>query len=101
VYLIMEKSELLRSRILQMVEEYHEAAFPTVDFVPGKTQVPVSGKVFDAADVQSLVDSSLDFWLTTGRFAAVLNVISPISSAPNMPAWLIPVLRPIFWPSRA
>jgi len=70
VYLIMEKSELLRSRILQMVEEYHEAAFPTVDFVPGKTQVPVSGKVFDAADVQSLVDSSLDFWLTTGRFAS-------------------------------
>jgi CDP-6-deoxy-D-xylo-4-hexulose-3-dehydrase len=31
--------------------------------------VPVSGKVFDADDVQSLVDSSLDFWLTTGRFA--------------------------------
>jgi CDP-6-deoxy-D-xylo-4-hexulose-3-dehydrase len=31
--------------------------------------VPVSGKVFDAEDVQHAVDASLDFWLTTGRFA--------------------------------
>jgi CDP-6-deoxy-D-xylo-4-hexulose-3-dehydrase len=38
--------------------------------VPGETPVPVSGKVFDASDLQSLVDSSLDFRLTTGRFAA-------------------------------
>ena len=39
------------------------------DFVPGSTKVPVSGKVFDAAEMRSLVDSALDFWLTTGRFA--------------------------------
>src|SRR5947207_166987 len=31
--------------------------------------IPVSGKVFDAEDMISLVDSSLDFWLTSGRFA--------------------------------
>jgi CDP-6-deoxy-D-xylo-4-hexulose-3-dehydrase len=30
--------------------------------------VPVSGKVYGEADMRSLVDSSLDFWLTTGRF---------------------------------
>ncbi len=35
-----------------------------------KLPVPVSGRVFDGEDVQTLVDSSLDFWLTTGRFAA-------------------------------
>jgi CDP-6-deoxy-D-xylo-4-hexulose-3-dehydrase len=29
----------------------------------------VSGKVFDADDLVHLVDASLDFWLTTGRFA--------------------------------
>ena len=34
-----------------------------------KARVPVAGRVFDAEDVQSLVDSSLDFWLTAGRFA--------------------------------
>ena len=31
--------------------------------------MPVSGKVFDAEDVKHLVDASLDFWLTTGRYA--------------------------------
>ena len=31
--------------------------------------MPVSGKVFDAEEVVALVDSSLDFWLTAGRFA--------------------------------
>ena len=34
------------------------------------TPVPVSGRVFDANDVATLVDCSLDFWLTTGRYAA-------------------------------
>jgi CDP-6-deoxy-D-xylo-4-hexulose-3-dehydrase len=62
--------EALRSRILELVAEYHAAAFPPVEFVPGETPVPVSGKVFDAHEMQHLVDSSLDFWLTTGRFAA-------------------------------
>ncbi len=31
--------------------------------------MPVSGRVFDDADLASLVDASLDFWLTSGRFA--------------------------------
>ncbi|MGA8532328.1 MAG: lipopolysaccharide biosynthesis protein RfbH, partial [Acidobacteriaceae bacterium] len=31
--------------------------------------VPVSGKVIDAADLSAVVDSALDCWFTTGRFA--------------------------------
>ncbi len=64
------RADELRARILDLVSEYHDAAFPSKPFVPGESPVPVSGRVFDAGDVQSLVDSSLDFWLTTGRFAA-------------------------------
>lgn len=64
------KAEALRSQILHLVAEYHAAAFPAREFVPGETLVPVSGRVFDAAELQHLVDASLDFWLTTGRFAA-------------------------------
>jgi CDP-6-deoxy-D-xylo-4-hexulose-3-dehydrase len=37
--------------------------------VPGSSLVPVSGRVFDEQELELLVDSSLDFWLTTGRFA--------------------------------
>ena len=31
--------------------------------------MPVSGRVFDADELLHLVDASLDFWLTTGRYA--------------------------------
>jgi CDP-6-deoxy-D-xylo-4-hexulose-3-dehydrase len=64
------QTESLRDRILDLVSEYHELAFAPQPFIPGETPVPVSGRVFDAQDMRSLVDSSLDFWLTTGRFAA-------------------------------
>lgn len=60
----------LRQRILELVAEYHEAAFPAREFIAGETPVPVSGKVFGAEEVQHLVSAGLDFWLTTGRFAA-------------------------------
>jgi CDP-6-deoxy-D-xylo-4-hexulose-3-dehydrase len=52
-----------------LVRDYHEAAFPPTPFVPGDSPVPTSGRVFDADDLRHLVDASLDFWLTTGRFA--------------------------------
>ena len=63
------KADALRAQIADLVVEYHAEAFAPQPFVPGVSAVPVSGKVFDAVDVQHLVDSGLDFWLTTGRFA--------------------------------
>ena len=63
------KAEQLREQIRELVERYHAEAFPRRAFVPGESVVPVSGKVFDAEDIQHAVDASLDFWLTTGRFA--------------------------------
>jgi len=65
----MRDSETIRAEILALVGEYHAARWPGGAFVPGQTPVPVSGKVFDANEVRHLVDASLDFWLTTGRFA--------------------------------
>jgi CDP-6-deoxy-D-xylo-4-hexulose-3-dehydrase len=64
------KPDELRGRILDLVAEYYQAAWPERPFVPGETQIPPSGKVFDAEELRNLVDASLDFWLTTGRFAA-------------------------------
>jgi CDP-4-dehydro-6-deoxyglucose reductase, E1 len=62
-------AEELREHILELVSSYHGAAFDRADFVAGETPVPVSGRVFDADELLHLVDSSLDFWLTTGRYA--------------------------------
>jgi CDP-6-deoxy-D-xylo-4-hexulose-3-dehydrase len=59
----------LRQQIRALVRAYHAAAFAARDFVPGESVVPVSGKVFDAHELELLVESALDFWLTTGRFA--------------------------------
>jgi len=64
-----ERADQLRAQILEMVSEYASEAFPQKGFIPGESPVPVSGRVFDGEDVQSLIDSSLDFWLTTGRYA--------------------------------
>jgi len=65
--------ERLRARILDLVREFSEAKWAKREFRPGVDTVPVSGRVFDGEDVASLVDCSLDFWLTTGRFARVFE----------------------------
>ena len=65
-----QRAEVLRAQILSLVEEYHRAAFSPAQFEAGRSVVPYAGRVFDAREVASLVDASLDFWLTTGRFAA-------------------------------
>ncbi len=64
-----ERAQQLREQILELTAEYHREAFPSGDYQPGKSPVPVSGKVIDGADLRSVVDSALDCWFTTGRFA--------------------------------
>ena len=66
----MNRAKELREKILSLVAEYHAANWPEKSFEPGVTTIPYAGRVFDASEVVNLVDSSLDFWLTTGRFAA-------------------------------
>ena len=63
------RADALRDRIRALVGEYYHEAFPARDFVPGSSPVPISGRVFDEQELELLVESSLDFWLTTGRFA--------------------------------
>jgi CDP-6-deoxy-D-xylo-4-hexulose-3-dehydrase len=64
-----EHSESLRKQILELTSEFHAEAFAPRKFVPGTSNVPVSGKVIDAADISAVVDSALDGWFTTGRWA--------------------------------
>ena len=65
----LSRADELRSQILGLVSEYQREAFPERPFVAGISAVPVSGKVFDDHELRLLVDASLDFWLTTGRYA--------------------------------
>jgi CDP-6-deoxy-D-xylo-4-hexulose-3-dehydrase len=67
----MDKASALRNEILEKVKEFYSIAHDKTDemFVPGKTRVNYAGRVFDAQELVQLVDSSLDFWLTAGRYA--------------------------------
>jgi CDP-4-dehydro-6-deoxyglucose reductase, E1 len=58
----------LKQQIKDLVKQYHSEQFAEKPFIKGVTHIPVSGKVFDAADIYSIVESALDGWFTTGRF---------------------------------
>ena len=65
----MNKDEL-RQEILRLTAEYYRAQWgEETPFVPGESRVPYGGRVFDEKELCSLVDSSLDFWLTYGRYS--------------------------------
>lgn len=57
-----------REKIIKLVKQHYLEEFPDSEFIPGKSAVPVSGRTFDYKDIETLVDSSLDFWLTEGRY---------------------------------
>jgi CDP-6-deoxy-D-xylo-4-hexulose-3-dehydrase len=70
----MSNTDELRRQILNLVAEYHQAAFGAPGtpgqrpFLPGESPVRYAGRVFDAEELQAAVEASLDFWLTAGRF---------------------------------
>ncbi|MDM5263702.1 lipopolysaccharide biosynthesis protein RfbH [Sulfurovum sp. XTW-4] len=68
----MTKQEQLKQEILQKTKEYYELVHKpqqTKAFVEGESRVNYAGRVFDETEMQYLVDSSLDFWLTYGDYS--------------------------------
>lgn len=64
----MEKN--LRQKVLIAAEEYYEKIFSNKkDFSPGTDYIHYGGRVFDKKEMTYLIESALDFWLTTGRYA--------------------------------
>ncbi|RXJ78025.1 lipopolysaccharide biosynthesis protein RfbH [Arcobacter sp. F155] len=68
----MTREEELKQEILNKTKEYYELVHkPSLnqEFVEGKSRVNYAGRVFDETELQYLVDSSLDFWLTYGDYS--------------------------------
>ena len=62
----------LKKDILDRVEEYYRLVHKPKSsdpFIPGKSRVNYAGRVFDEKEMVNLVDSSLEFWLTYGRWS--------------------------------
>ena len=57
----------IRLEISKLTHDYAELFLERKRFIPGESPVPVSGKVLDAEDFASLIQSSLDGWLTSGK----------------------------------
>ncbi|OIP32126.1 lipopolysaccharide biosynthesis protein RfbH [bacterium CG2_30_54_10] len=64
----MTDRNVIRKKILELVGEFHRAA-PQPGFRAGVDPVRYAGRVFDEDELIHLVDASLDFWLTAGRFS--------------------------------
>ena len=56
-----------REEILALVAEYTKAYKMPKPWQPGE-RISYAGRVFDEREIVDLVDSSLDFWLTAGRY---------------------------------
>lgn len=63
------KSELeAKNQILEMVEEYYDKYHNIKsDFKEGD-RIPYASRVYDSSELKNLVDSALEFWLTSGRY---------------------------------
>lgn len=62
----------LRKDIHNLVEKYYQQVHLTKYKFGDK--IPFSGRVYDESEIVNLVDSSLDFWLTSGRFSMQFEI---------------------------
>jgi len=68
----MTQAKQLKQEILNKTKEYYELVHKPVqekEFIAGKSRVNYAGRVFNEIEMQYLVDSSLDFWLTYGQYS--------------------------------
>lgn len=61
--------ERIKRQIFQKVKEYYDLKHIKDEFIPGQTRIPYAGRIYDQNELIALVDSALEFWLTSGRFA--------------------------------
>src|SRR5262245_46295068 len=65
----MPTAAQLREQIASLVRQYYAEQFGRRTFAPGTDLIHYAGRVFDERELTSLVDASLDFFLTANRYA--------------------------------
>lgn len=67
----MTEADKLKQGILDKVTKYYKLVHDSNEekFVPGQSRVNYAGRVFDQKEMTNLIDSSLEFWLTYGRYS--------------------------------
>jgi len=68
--MVKKESKEIVKQILELVSDFSDLEFGIDEsFFPGITPVPVSGKLIGKEEITKAVESCLDGWFTTGRFA--------------------------------
>jgi CDP-6-deoxy-D-xylo-4-hexulose-3-dehydrase len=62
----MNKDQAARY-ILENIKEYYQTFMQKAPYKEGD-RIPYASRVFDEKEIINLVDSSLEFWLTSGRY---------------------------------
>ena len=61
-----------REEIFRKIIEFYKLTKKR-KFIPGKDRINYAGRVYDEKEIINLVDASLDFWLTMGRYTQELE----------------------------
>jgi len=59
----------MRGKLRQALLDEYKTRFPPKKFIPGRSLIPVSGKVFDEREIILATEAILDGWWTEGRFS--------------------------------
>lgn len=66
----MKTERQLKQEIFRKVKEFFHLKRAQDKFFPGVSRISYGGRVYDEQEMISLIDASLDFWLTQGKYAA-------------------------------
>lgn len=70
----MTKVEKIKKEILEKVKAYYQEAHNKPEkFIEGVSTIKYAGRVFDEKEMLNLIDSSLEFWLTYGRYSKLFE----------------------------
>lgn len=61
-------AEKIKNKILEFTKEYYKETFNTTEQFDEGGRINYAGRVFDEKELVNLVDSSLEFWLTSGHY---------------------------------
>ena len=65
----MKTKREIKKEILDRVKKFYKLRKGQEKFISGKTRIDYAGRIYDEKEIINLVDASLDFWLTAGKYA--------------------------------
>lgn len=70
----MANKKQLKKEIFNKVKEYYNAVHAQdINFIEGKSRINYAGRIFNEKEMINLVDSSLEFWLTYGKYSKLFE----------------------------